>query len=407
MNEVVQNGGRDWKSILKLLYTLVLLWLVGAGLRITVLAIPPIIPMLHQDLHLSQTDIGILTGLPPLLFACAAIPGAALIARFGILRMLVCGLLLTAVAAALRGAAPNVMTLFAMTFAMGVGIAIMQPAVPPIARQWLPHQIGFATAIYANGMQFGETLSASLTLPLILPLTGNSWRWSLVFWSLPVFLTAFLIILRTRNAGSSSETSTAADIQRWWPDWKDPLTWKVGLIVGGASCLFFGTQAFLPDFLARSGRADLISGALAALTLTQVVTTVILLFVAQRLTLKRSPFLMAGMCAVIGMAGLLLMPGAWVLLWSSMIGVCCACTFTLGMSIPPSVAAPEDVPRISAAVFTISYLTAFFIPTLGGLSWDLTGIAATAFIPAGLCGLLIMVLGSTLNFGAAHSTKPA
>src|SRR5581483_5342758 len=48
---------------------LVLLCLLGATLRITVLAVPPIIPRIQADLHLSGTEIGLLTGLPVFLFA--------------------------------------------------------------------------------------------------------------------------------------------------------------------------------------------------------------------------------------------------------------------------------------------------------------------------------------------------
>src|SRR5699024_4516388 len=288
------------------------------------------------------------------------IPGSILIARFGVLRMLVCGLLLTALTAALRSLSPNTITLFATTFAMGASIAIMQPAVPPIVRQWQPHRIGFATAIYANGMQFGETLSASLTLPIIVPLTGGSWRLSLAFWSLPVLLAAVLVLLHARHTRPAPAAATTATSGRhWWPDWQDPLTWQLGLLVGAASCIFFGTQAFLPDYLTGSGRSALVAAALAALTLSQVATTMLLLFLAQRLALKRYPFLIAGSCAVIGIIGLLLTPGAWVVLWCSMLGFCCAFTFTLAMAIAPSIAAPEDVPRLSAAVFTISYLAAF------------------------------------------------
>lgn len=388
-------------SVIRFLYTLALLWLAGAGLRITVLAIPPIIPMLHRDLQLSQTDIGILSGLPSLLFACAAVPGAALIARFGVLRMLMCGLLLTAVAGALRGAAPNAMALFTATFFMGAGIAIMQPAMPPIVRSWLPGRVGFATAIYANGMLLGETLSASLTLPVIVPMFDGSWRWSLVFWSLPVLLAAFLIMLRARGGAPTTSATATAGSHRWWPDWRDPLTWKLGLIMGSASSVFFGTNAFLPDFLARSGRADLVAPALTVLNASQVVATVIVLFFAQWLTLRRLPFLLTGSFAAIGVAGLVMMPEAWVLLACGIIGLCCAFTLTLSLSVPALVATPDDVPRLSAAVFTISYMSAFFIPTLGGVSWDLTGIAATAFLPAGLCGVLIVVLGATLQLDKA------
>ncbi len=51
---------------------LLLLWLAGTCLRITVLAIPPVIPQIHADLGLGQAAIGALTSLPVLLFAFAA-----------------------------------------------------------------------------------------------------------------------------------------------------------------------------------------------------------------------------------------------------------------------------------------------------------------------------------------------
>ena len=56
----------------KLLLPLALLWLAGTGLRLTVLAVPPVIPLIHHDLHLSETGVALLGSLPPLLFAAAA-----------------------------------------------------------------------------------------------------------------------------------------------------------------------------------------------------------------------------------------------------------------------------------------------------------------------------------------------
>src|SRR5215469_17130462 len=54
---------------------LTLLWLCGACLRLTILAVPPVVPLLHADLHLSETGLGWLSSLPPMLFALAAVPG--------------------------------------------------------------------------------------------------------------------------------------------------------------------------------------------------------------------------------------------------------------------------------------------------------------------------------------------
>ena len=56
------------------LRALLLLWIAGVALRLTILAVPPVIPLIHDDLHLSETQVGILSGLPMVLFAGAASP---------------------------------------------------------------------------------------------------------------------------------------------------------------------------------------------------------------------------------------------------------------------------------------------------------------------------------------------
>src|SRR6266571_2083944 len=183
-----------------------LLWLAGIGLRLTVLAVPPIIPQIHADLRLSETEVGILNGLPPVLFAAAAVAGSLLIARFGAWRTLVAGLLISAVASALRGAVLHVAALYGATVVMAFGVAIMQPALPPLTRQWLPDRVGFATAVYSNGLLVGE----------MLPLVAGSWRLDFAAWAVPTALIALAVAgLAPRPADpDGSGTATA----RWWPD---------------------------------------------------------------------------------------------------------------------------------------------------------------------------------------------
>ena len=54
-----------------------LLWLAGVAMRMTILAMPPVIPLVHDELHMSETQVGLLIGLPLALFAIAAVPGIA------------------------------------------------------------------------------------------------------------------------------------------------------------------------------------------------------------------------------------------------------------------------------------------------------------------------------------------
>ena len=159
------------------LRALLLLWLAGIALRLTILAVPPVIPLIHDDLHLSETQVGILSGLPMVLFAGAAIAGSLMIARLGALTALLIGLALCAVGSALRGVGPNVAMLYFGTVVTAFGVAVMQPALPPLVRAWVPQRIGFATAVYTNGLLIGEILPAALTIPLVLPLLQQSWQW--------------------------------------------------------------------------------------------------------------------------------------------------------------------------------------------------------------------------------------
>src|SRR5260370_16422476 len=63
---------------------LILLWLAGVDLRLTLLAVPPLIPSIHRALNLDEKAVGALVSLPVVLFALAAGPGALLITRLGI-----------------------------------------------------------------------------------------------------------------------------------------------------------------------------------------------------------------------------------------------------------------------------------------------------------------------------------
>jgi CP family cyanate transporter-like MFS transporter len=190
------------QAVPHLLIALVLFWLAGMAMRLPLLVVPPVIPLIHDDLHMSETQVGALIGMPLIMFALAAVPGSLLIARLGVLAVAVIGLFVTALAAAARGAAIEVWTLYAATVLMGFGIAILQPAMPTLVRAWTARRMWLATAIYTNGMMIGVTLGPTLTIPLVLPLVGGSWRRDLMLWAAPGLLAALayaVVALRQRR----------------------------------------------------------------------------------------------------------------------------------------------------------------------------------------------------------------
>jgi len=376
-------------------FAFLLLWLCGVCLRITVLAIPPVVPLLHADLHLSETDIGWLSSLPPMLFALAAIPGAVLIARFGIVPALAIGLLLNAVGSTARAALPNAAALYATTMVMAAGVSIMQPSLPPLVRAWFPQRIGFATAVYTNGLLAGETIAVALTIPLVLPLIDNSWRLNFVVWSVPVFATALLVIACAPRPRSVNGIAAAG--RQWWPDWRRPLIWRLGAILGSVNSMYFVTNAFLPDFLTAAGRPDLISSALTAENFCQLPASLVMLAVAGRLVKQPWAYVAAGALSFVSLVGIMTANGAWIVVWAGLLGFVTTAILVLGLALPSVLSAPDDVHRTSAGMFTVSYTIAMVLSVVGGWLWDFTHSPIASFVPVALCGILVIALASTAN----------
>ena len=98
------------------------LWLCGSGLRLTILSLPPVIVAVQRDLALTGTEVGLLSGIPIVFFAAAAVPGSLLIARLGVVPTLVTGLIVTAFGSAARSLAASAWPFYAATMLMSVGV---------------------------------------------------------------------------------------------------------------------------------------------------------------------------------------------------------------------------------------------------------------------------------------------
>jgi MFS transporter, CP family, cyanate transporter len=376
-----------------------LLWLGGFDLRVTLLAVPPMIPAIHRDLGLDEKGVSVLIGLPVLLLALAAIPGSLMIARMGARRALVAGLLAIGLGSALRGVGVSLAPLFAMTFVMGVGVAVSQPVFPTLTREWFGPRLALATAIYSNGLLVGETIPASFTGPLVAPALGGSWPLTFAAWSIPAFLGAGLVLAVTRHIPADP----LATARRWWPDFRNGQMWRVGLVMGFASAAYFGTNTFIPDFVQATGHPELKDAALAALNTSQLGASVLLLVVSGRLVGRRWPFAVAGGLIAGACVALLLMPGAWMVLWAGLIGFASALALVLTLALPPLLARSADVPRFSAGMFLIIYGSSFVGPLAGGAAWDATGWPPASFLALAAGGALMMglVAGTDFRHGAA------
>jgi MFS transporter, CP family, cyanate transporter len=373
------------------------LWLTGVAMRMTILAVPPVIPLVHDDLHMSETQVGLLIGLPLSIFALAAIPGSLLIARTGPRLAVIAGMVIAALAGAARAAAIDVATLYAAAIATGFGVAIMQPAMPTLVREWLPSRIALGTLAYTSGMLMGATFPPVLTLPYMLPLAGGSWRINLVIWAIPALLIAPVFLLLSPKADKlASDAKPAAPL--WWPDFRNPAVWLLGLTLGSNNSPYFAVSAFLGDYLIAKGKSSLLGPALSWLNSTQLIALILLFAMSGRLQQRAWPFLIFGPALLAAFLILMFVPtAAGIVVSCILIGFATAMTFTPVLALVPILSTPEDLPRTAAGLLTIGYACAIIIPTICGALWDATGKPWTAFVPLCICACTLTVLGTAVT----------
>lgn len=370
----------------------VLLWLAGVYLRIPVLVAPPLAPFISDELGLSQALTGALTTLPILMLAIGSMPGSLAIARIGPRNTLALAMVIMVIGSAGRGLSPDTYTLMLASAVMGFGVAMMQPSLPALLPRWLePRHLAIGSAIYMNGMLMGEFIGAGITLPVLMPLMDNSWRATLLAWSLPALLVAAALFLPRREM--------ARPVRRpsWLPDWKNPLTLRIGLLLGLSGSLFFGLNAYMSSLLEQQGHFDMLADALFWYNFAQVAASLVMLKMARSWVGLKSPIIVAASCSIAGTVGALLLTGWWAIASATFMSFTAGILLILLVALPPLLVESGETGRLSAGNFLVGYTLAFSIPMIGGLLADWSGDARYAIVFILAYCLLVLPLTFTLN----------
>jgi len=248
--------------------------------------------------------------------------------------------------------------------------------------------IGLGTAIYTNGLLVGEVIPVVLTLPVVLPAAGGSWRGALAAWAIAAGLIAWAVFAYAPRFADPYRALKGAP-RKWLPDWHRGLVWRLGVLFGCINAIYFGTNAFIPIYLASQGRTDLVGGALTALNFGQIPASILLLIFARHLERRAWPYVVSGLLSLLSFVGLVFLVGPTTWLWAGLLGFSDAAALISGLTLPALLCKPEDVARTSARVFTLSYGSAVLIAVLAGALWDVSGIAGVVYLPFGICAVIL------------------
>ncbi|MGC2938998.1 MULTISPECIES: CynX/NimT family MFS transporter [unclassified Brevibacterium] len=379
--------------------------ILALNLRTPIIAPTAILPAIEEGTGFSAAGLGLLTGLPVLLFALATPLAGKFITRLGAeVTVLTCltGVLLGTV---LRSVGPPWLVLVG-TAIIGLAITLGNIVVPVIIRREVPwEQVSMVTGLYSAMMNIGSMATLIGTGPLA---AAFGWRWALAAWGVLALigLAFWMLLIRTRvrregaarQAAAAAEESTVAEAAA--PAAKVPwsqapaafrgITALLIITFSGQSIAYYTTTTWLPSYLADTiGLAPAAAGSTASLF---QIAAILGAFGVPLLAVKSKPWAPVAIVAVLWLSlpvGLLLAPGAYGL-WAITGGIAQGGGFTAIFSIIARTAGSDaQTASASARVQGGGYLAATLAPPFAGWLNTVTG---------GWTAPLMLILAATLAF---------
>ncbi len=382
--------------------TLACAWLAAVNARAPLLALGPLLPLVIPDLHLSFTVAGLLSGLPLLLMGATGLPGGWLTDRFGSRQLMIWGLGAITLAGVIRALALDGTVLLAGTVLLGLAIGTLQPALPRVARDTLPHHTSLASAIYFNGLVVGGASGVALT-PLLVNLAGG-WRGVLIVWALvgAVAASGWVALQPAPAIGLRRGRLRLTDITRAL---KLPGLAALTLAMGTQSSIFFTFSTWTPTYLVGRGW-DLSSAALpvAALPLTSIAASAIAAPAEARFG-RRAVIAASGVIVAFGLVVFLLWPDQTVVLCAITAGLGTTCAFSVCMAAPAALAPPQRVGITAGVLLALGYAESSIGPVaIGGLR-DASGSYEVGWLLA--LGLALVLTLTAFGIPAGTSDRRA
>ena len=298
-----------------------LLWLavvvlVTINLRPFLTAPGPLGHTIQKATGMDLRSFSWLTLLPMALMGVGGWLAPSLLQRLSA-RTAVCGaLLLIALGCALRLAPASSALLIGTAGLCGVGVALVQSAMPGLIKRQSPGNVAPMMGLYSAALMGGGALSAQLS-PLAMQ-WGMGWQAALAIWAIPVLAALplawwALSLMRTPAPAAPAPSTAPTQPTRSDTHWllRRRRTWLLlisfGLMNGG----YASTVAWLAPFYQTHGWSATQSGSLLAiLSIAQAAAALAMPAMARRNIDRRAWIITALALQIIGFAGLALWPDA-------------------------------------------------------------------------------------------------
>ncbi|HEX6520273.1 MAG TPA: MFS transporter [Streptosporangiaceae bacterium] len=349
----------------------------GLNMRAPITSLPPLFPELSHRLQLSSAVLSLLAATPVICFGVGAAFAPSLGRRFGEERVLEAALAAIAVGLLARAAAPRIL-LFPGTILATGAIALLNVLMASMIKRRWPERAGLGIGIFLSGLSTGAILASLLSVPLY-HASGESVPLTVGVWAAPAAIAAVAWLPQLAHGpdaapGLDVATPGRLRVQRLQVH-RHALAWQVTAFMGLQSLLYYAALSWLPTMFRDRGATAVTAGNLLALMgAGNLVTSLLVPVLAQRMRGQRSLVVPSMIGTAAGLAGSLWAPlgsaPAWVLLLGVSQGSCLALAIFFTVARAPDSAAAAS---LSGLAQSVGYLVASAGPLELGLLHSATG----------------------------------
>jgi CP family cyanate transporter-like MFS transporter len=383
------------------------LFLAAVVARPQLVGVGPLITDIEDDLGLTHAVAGLLGAVPVLCMGLFAPFGGRLVARLGAAAGVGVCIVGIGVAGLARAAAPEAALIIALTFVVGVGMALMGSAMPVAVAAMLRDRRTLATAVYVGGINVGSTVSSAAAVPLDDALGG--WRPALAAMSGATLAFALVWLVSVRAAGAVHIPRAEADAPRTTArHLRDRRVWLLVALFALLAVCFYGAITWLAASYEERGWTEGRAGALVAVfNLASLPGALLTPLLTRSSASRRAQVTAAGLCYVAGFAVLAAVPG---LAWAGAVaaGFANGALFVLLMVLPVDRSGnPTEVASIAGIMLGVGYTLAAVAPVaLGGLRDVSGGFGAVQLVLLASAVLIVVCARHLPRGGGEQASAP-
>jgi CP family cyanate transporter-like MFS transporter len=262
--------------------------------------------------------------------------------------------------------------------------------VPVAVKESFPVRPAGPTGVYTTGIQVGSAVSAAIAVPLAAWYGG--WRTSLAAFSVVtlVVIAAWLVLTRHEPAHERPDARPPR------LPWRSRVAWLLVVLFALMASTYYGINAWLPDsYVERDWSTTAAGNLIAALNLVAIPASFVVPWLSDRIGGRRPWLLGMASAFVVGMAGVVLAPGA-AYLWVVALGVASGGMFALVLTLPLDLEhEPRRVGALVGMMLGLGYTIGAISPVVLGAVRDLSGsFTASLWLLVVFAALLLLAVAA-------------